>query len=145
MGGEQISSEFEYSASFLKILMPGIIISTLASFLLILNYPQYISFFKELITKSVWAILPLGGIFLTVSIIVGLIVSILTNTLTMVLEGYYLEKYNKNFFVHPVRDFLHKRQWEMFDKYRSNYAYTYLFSWDKNPRKINRNLMEFLK
>lgn len=119
MGEAEISSEFEYSASFLRILVPGIIVVTLASFLLILNYPQTISFFKDTVTKSVWEILPIGVIFILASIIFGLIINVLIIPLTMVLEGYYLEQYQKFCFVHILRDMFHSCQWKKFVEYRN--------------------------
>ena len=120
MGETQVSSEFEYSASFLRILIPGIILVTLISFLLILNNLQYISIFKELITKSVWDILPIGAIFIIVSIIVGLLISVLIIPLTMVLEGYYLEQYQKSYIVHALKDILQGNQWKKYDRYIKN-------------------------
>lgn len=153
MGEAEISSEFEYSASFLRILIPGIIVVTLISFLLILNYPQYVSIFKEWIIKSVWAVLPIGAIFIIVSIIVGLSISVLNIPLTMVLEGYYLEQYQKSCFVHALKDMLQGGQWKKYDEYIENFnsandnvkreliyknIYTYfsccLYEITKNPR-----------
>lgn len=124
MGETQVSSEFEYSASFLRILIPGIIFSTSISFLLILNNLQYISIFKELITKSVWDILPIGAVFIIVSIIVGLLISVLIIPLTMVLEGYYLEQYQKSYFVHALKDILQRKQWKKYTKYIENFNST---------------------
>jgi len=124
MGETQITSEFEYSASFLRILIPGIIFVTLISFLLILNNLQYISILKEWITKSVWDILPIGTIFIIVSIIVGLLISVFIIPLTMVLEGYYLGYYQKSNFVHALKDKFQGKQWEKYDTYIRNFNST---------------------
>lgn len=175
MAQSEISSEFEYSASFLRILIPGTIVVSLASFLLIYIYPQYISIFKEMITESVWIILPIGSIFLIVSIIIGLMISVLNIPLTMALEGYYLEKYNKIYPIGYLRDMLQKCQWNKFVKYwdilksaeggsvEGALAYDnlynyfshclsdprindeFLFSWDGIPGNDNERLIEFLK
>ena len=121
MGEAEISSEFEYSASFLRILIPGILVVALTSFLLILYYPQYISIFKESIIKSVWAVIPLGAVFILVSIVMGLIISVLNIPFTMVLEGYFLEQHKKKYFVRALRDMLYRRQWMRFVRYRSDF------------------------
>ena len=65
MGQTEISSEFEYSASFLRILIPGIIFVTLFS-LLILKYFGYDLNPKESI--EVWSLISIGGIFILISI-----------------------------------------------------------------------------
>lgn len=121
MSDAEISSEFEYSASFLRILIPGIVVVTLISLLFILNYLQYIYIFKELITASVWAVLPIGAIFIIVSIIFGLMISIFKIPLTMALEGYYLEQYQKFYF---FRNVFHERQWKKYDRYIKDFNST---------------------
>ena len=121
MGETQISSEFEYSASFLRVLLPGIIFVTLASLLLILDNLQYISIFKELIIKSAWDILPIGAIFIIVSIIVGLLISVLIIPLTMVLEGYYIEQYQNLFFVRALKDIFQGNQWKTYDAFAQKF------------------------
>jgi hypothetical protein len=108
-----ISSEFEYSASFLRILLPGLTIVTLASYLLILKFPNIFLFFKKSITESVWAVLPIGAIFVTASIIFGLLISNLVTPLTRILEGYYLE--------HNIKNILQNRQWKKFGESWKNY------------------------
>ncbi len=113
MSEAEISSEFEYSASFLRILLPGLTIVTLASYLLILKFPNIFLFFKKSITESVWAVLPIGAIFVTASIIFGLIINILVTPLTRILEGYYLE--------HNVKDVLQNRQWKKFGESWKNF------------------------
>jgi hypothetical protein len=118
MGEAEISSEFEYSASFLRILIPGVITVILVSFLVV--YFQYISFFKESVFKSVWDILPLGVTFLVVSMLVGLIIYVFITPLTVTLEGYTLEKH-KNSFISKFREVLKEGQWKRFYKYMSDY------------------------
>jgi membrane protein insertase Oxa1/YidC/SpoIIIJ len=107
MGDVEISSEFEYSASFLRILIPGITVTILVSFLLNLNCSQYLSFLKKSIAESVWALLPLGvtfallplGVtFVFVSMFIGLLIYVVINPLIRVLEGYTLELYKKKIF-----------------------------------------------
>lgn len=116
MGEGGISSEFEYSASFLRILIPGIIVVTLSSFLLILNYPQNIYILKGWIAPSIWTILPMGAIFIIISIIVGLLISVLIIPLTMVLEGYYFENI--------LKDKLIEFQWKKYTYYYENFNST---------------------
>jgi membrane protein insertase Oxa1/YidC/SpoIIIJ len=98
MGDVEISSEFEYSASFLRILIPGITVTILVSFLLNLNCSQYLSFLKKSIAESVWALLPLGVTFVFVSMFIGLLIYVVINPLIRVLEGYTLELYKKKIF-----------------------------------------------
>ncbi|MCZ7385277.1 MAG: hypothetical protein O8C63_11090 [Candidatus Methanoperedens sp.] len=69
-----------------------------------------------------WAVLPLGAVFIVISIIIGLMINTIIIRLTMVLEGYSLEKYKENRFVHPIWEMFHKRQWEKFDRYRMDFS-----------------------
>ena len=141
MGEAEISSEFEYSASFLRILMPGIIMTTLVSFLLILNYSQCVFFLNKLIAESVWALLPIGATFVFVSMLIGLIINVFIIPLTRVLEGYTLELHQKNRFISVIKDKYKIKQWEKFVGYRNDYesaepdsiergsAYTHLYDY----------------
>jgi|LGOV01.1.fsa_nt_gb hypothetical protein len=121
MGGSEISSEFEYSASFLSILIPGILVTTLVSFLLVLNYSKYLAYLKESIAESVWALLPIGVTFVSVSIFIGLMINIVIIPLTRVLEGYSLELHKKNHFIKVLRDMFKSKQLEKFVGYRKDY------------------------
>lgn len=121
MGDVEISSEFEYSASLLRILIPGITVTTLVSLLLILNCSQYLSFLKKSMAESVWALLPLGVTFVFVSMFIGLLIYVVINPLIRVLEGYTLELHKKKYFIRILRDMLKSRQWEMFAGYRKDY------------------------
>jgi hypothetical protein len=116
-----ISSKFEYSASFLRILIPGTIAVALAAFIVILNYPNYISFLKGLIAESVWALLPIGVTFVFVSMFIGLMINVFITPLTRILEGYTLELHQKNYFISALWRILMGRQWEKFVEYRNNY------------------------
>ncbi|MCX9013160.1 MAG: hypothetical protein OIN66_18825 [Candidatus Methanoperedens sp.] len=124
MGQAEISSEFEYSASFLRILIPGIIAVTLASILAALNYSNYISVLKESIDKSVWVVLSTGVVFIVVSMLVGLIINVFNTRLTMVLEGYPLELEGYPLELNPKK---------------------YLFCWNEAPGKDNQRLIRSLK
>ncbi|MDO9098797.1 MAG: hypothetical protein Q7U60_11845 [Candidatus Methanoperedens sp.] len=126
MGEAEISSEFEYSASFLRILIPGVITVTLGSFLVVIKYFHYISFIKESILISVWNLLPLGIIFVVISMLVGLIISVFITRLTMILEGYTLEKHQKNHVVGKFGEILKERQWKKFKNYMNDYDSTKL-------------------
>lgn len=121
MGEAEISSEFEYSASFLRILIPGVITVTLVSSLVVVKYFNYISFLKESVLTSVWNILPLGVIFVVVSMLIGFVINVFITPLTMMLEGYTLEKYQKNYIISKFREVLKERQWEKFNKYMYDY------------------------
>lgn len=116
---ENVSSEFEYSASFLNILIPGIFFTALISFLLISQYPYFISFFKASITESVWAVLPLGVIFATVAVFVGLIINVLVTPLTKFLEGYYLQ-----YFGHFFMNMLQNGQLGKYNSYKNIYDHS---------------------
>jgi hypothetical protein len=116
-----ISSKFEYSASFLRILIPGITSVALAAFIVILNYPDYISCLKGLIAESVWTLLPVGVTFLFASMFIGLMINVFITPLSRILEGYTLELHQKNYFIKALRRILRGRQWKKFVKYRKNY------------------------
>lgn len=116
-----ISSKFEYSASFLRILIPGITAAALATFIVILNYPDCISFLKGLIAESVWALLPVGVTFLFTSMFIGLMINVFITPLSRILEGYTLELHQKNYFINALRRILRERQWKKFVEYRKNY------------------------
>jgi hypothetical protein len=88
MGEAEISSEFEYSASFLRILIPGLISVILAT-LLILQYYD-LDIFENIINVPVWGVLSAGVIFMVLSMFVGLIINVFNTRLTRVLEGYTL-------------------------------------------------------
>lgn len=137
MGNAEISSEFEYSASFLRILIPGVIAVTLGSFLVVVKYFQYISFIKESILISVWALLPIGAIFVLVSMLVGLIISVFITPFTMMLEGYTLEKYHKNPIINKIREILKERQWEKFNNYMKDYDSAKLDSVERGSAYTN--------
>lgn len=137
MGEAEISSEFEYSASFLRILIPGVLVAVLSCLLMILYYPQYISIFKKFITESVWALLPIGVTFVLVSIFIGLMISIFVIPLTMVLEGYKLELHQKKFLISTLRNMLKRGQWEKFVGYRNDYNSAELGSIERGSAYTN--------
>ncbi len=140
MGDAEISSEFEYSASFLRILIPGIIAVTIASILLVLNYSSYILIFKESIGESIWVLLPIGVIFVLISMFVGLIINVFNTRLTRILEGYpigfldeirkkvpqiyhrLIKKEKNQLDVHQKKiGILKRKQWEKYDRYRTTF------------------------
>lgn len=137
MGEAEISSEFEYSASFLRILIPGTIALTLASFLIIIKYFHYISFLKESVFQSVWNLLPTGVIFVVVSMFIGLVINVFITPITMMLEGYTLEQYQKNRIVSIFRDVLRERQWEKFVEYMQDYDSTEMNSLERGMAYTN--------
>jgi ABC-type multidrug transport system fused ATPase/permease subunit len=119
MGDAVISSEFEYSASFLRILIPGVITVTLVSSLVVVEYFQSIFFVKESVITSVWNLLPLVVIFVVVSMLIGLIINVFIPTLTLMLEGYYLPQ--DNIIINKFWEVLKERQWKKFNKYMQDY------------------------
>lgn len=121
MSEAELSSEFEYSASFLRILIPGIIFTTLISILILFYYSNYIPVSKVSIEESIWTLLPVSIIFIVISMFVGLFINVLITPLTRVLEGYYLEQNKKDEIIGIFWNMFHLRQWEQFVNYRNEY------------------------
>ncbi len=119
MGEAEIPSQFEYSASFLRILLPGITSVTLASVLVFEYYAStYASALEKLIAVPVWGVLSTGVIFIVVSMFVGFCINVFNTRITKILEGYILEQHPKNYIARIVRDTLKKRQWKKYIEYR---------------------------
>lgn len=121
MGEAEISSQFEYSSSFLRILIPGLIVATLVSFLLSFSYSQYLTLLKETVDNSVWALIPLGVTFVFISIFIGLLLYIFIIPLTQLLEGYYFIAYRGNYFIGVITDMLERIQWKKFARHEEAY------------------------
>ena len=121
MGGAEISSQFEYSSSFLRIMIPGLIVVTLVSFLLSVSSPQYRTLLKETVDNSVWALIPLGVTFVFISIFIGLMLSIFIISLTELLQGYYFKLYRGNYFIGLITDMLERKQWKKFARHEDVY------------------------
>lgn len=117
MGEAEISSQFEYSSSFLRIMIPGLIVTTLVSFLISFSYSQYLSLLKGTIDNSVWALIPLGVTFVFISIFIGLMLYIFIIPLTQLLEGYYFKLYRENYFIGVITDMLERKQWKKFARH----------------------------
>jgi hypothetical protein len=121
MGEAEISSQFEYSASFLRIMIPGLIVTTLVSFLLSFSYSQCLSLLNSTIDNSVWALIPLGVSFVFISIFIGLMLYIFIIPLTQLLEGYYFKRYRENYFIGVITDMLERKQWKKFARHEEAY------------------------
>ncbi len=121
MGEAEISPQFEYSSSFLRIMIPGLIVATLVSFLLSFSYFQCLSLLKKAIDNSAWALIPLGVTFVFISIFIGFVLYIFIKPLTQLLEGYYFELYQEKYFIGVITDKLKRRQCKRFDRYEKDY------------------------
>lgn len=117
MEAVETTTEFEYSASCLRILIPGIFVTIISA----TTYLSYFKCFNILTLKSVWELLPIVTIFILISIFVGSIISVLLNPMTRLLEGYPLELNKKKKIVRSIRNILCKRQWKMFLKHKRKY------------------------
>ena len=115
MGEAEISSEFEYSASFLRILIPGMIAVILAS-ILVFQYSHLESMLEIMINVPIWGVLSAGFIFVVSSMLVGLIINVFNISLTRILEGYSSGPDQKQ----------------------------YLFTWDEITGKDKEKLLNFL-
>lgn len=111
------ATELEYSASCLRILIPGIFVTIISS----TTYLSYFKCFNILTLISVWELLPIVIIFILISIFVGSIISVFIDPMTKFLEGYTLELNKTNKFVQSIRNILFKRQWKMFLKHKIKY------------------------
>jgi hypothetical protein len=122
MSGTEISSEFEYSASFLRILLPGVTFVTSASVLVFGYYAStYTSILEKLIAVPVWGILSAGVIFFVISIFAGFCINVFNPRLTKILEGYILEQHPKSYIARVFRDWLIDRQLKKYGEYEDNF------------------------
>ena len=117
MDGMKTITEFEYSASCLRILIPGIFVTLISS----ITYLVYFNCFNILTLKSISELFQIVIIFILISMFFGLIISVLISPMTRFLEGYTLELNKTKRFVQSIRNILCKRQWKMFLKYQKKY------------------------
>lgn len=107
-------TEFEYSASCLRILIPGIFMTIFFC----IAYFLYFKCFNVLVLKSVWELI---AVFILLSMFFGLIISIFINHMIRFLEGYILELHKTNKIVRFFRKKLCGRQWKFFNEYNRKY------------------------